>query len=220
MTAPPWEELYIVGAGGHATELHSYLLDLQHAGWPGKLRGCLDDNVPPGTYGRLEVLGTTESLQVTPGVTSYYLTAVGSNEIRRKLVERLTTLYGGALRPWTLRHCQAAIGEDVDIGPGTCLAPGVIVTAKTRIGSHCILNVKASVSHDCSIGDFTNINPGATVCGTVSVGEGAYIGAGAVVKEKISIGAWSTIGAGAVVVRDVPPNVTVAGVPARIIRQA
>lgn len=217
---PAVGELYIIGAGGHARELHSYIQDLRGAGWNGKLRGCLDDHVPPGLHGRLEVLGPIESLRVTADAASFYLTAVGSNSVRRKLVERLTAIYGGAVTPWTLVHAQAAVGEDVEIGPGTCMAPGAIITAKTRIGSHCILNVKASVSHDCVIGDFTNINPGATVCGTVTVGEGAYIGAGAVVKEKISIGAWSIIGAGAVVVRDVPPNVTVAGVPARIIKRS
>jgi acetyltransferase-like isoleucine patch superfamily enzyme len=69
------------------------------------------------------------------------------------------------------------------------------------------------------IGDFANINPGATVCGWVTIGEGAYIGAGAVIKDRVSIGAWSTIGAGAVVVRDIPPNVTAVGVPARITKR-
>jgi sugar O-acyltransferase (sialic acid O-acetyltransferase NeuD family) len=103
------------------------------------------------------------------------------------------------------------------VGPGTLLAPGVIITTRVRVGAHCILNVKASISHDCVIGDWCNINPGATLCGNVTVGEGAFIGAGAIVREKINIGAGAAIGAGAVVIRDVPPHTTVAGVPARLL---
>lgn len=217
---PAAGELYILGAGGHASELHSYIRSLERAGWAGTLRGCLDDFVPRGLYGRLEVLGPIESLRVTPDARSYYLTAFGSNPVRRQVVERVGEMHGGALGAWTLVHGEAWVGEDVEIGEGTCIAPGAIVTAKVRIGRHSIVNVKASVSHDCLVGDFANINPGATVCGNVTIGEGAYIGAGAVVKEKISIGAWSTVGAGAVVVRDVPPHVTVAGVPARIIKRS
>jgi acetyltransferase EpsM len=68
------------------------------------------------------------------------------------------------------------------------------------------------------VGDFVNINPAATICGWVNVGDGAFIGAGATIKDRISIGAWSIIGAGAVVVKNVPANVTVAGVPARIVK--
>lgn len=205
-------ELYIIGAGGHAREVHAYIEELRRQGWNGTLRGCLDDHLAPGVYGRLEVLGGIDGLRGRPGV---YITAVGSNMARRNMVERLD-----GLTAWSLVHPLASVGEDVEIGAGTCLAPGSIVTARTKIGRHCIVNVKASVSHDCEIGDYVNINPGATVCGTVTAGEGAYIGAGAVVKERIQIGAWSVIGAGAVVIRDVPPNVTVVGVPARVIKQA
>jgi sugar O-acyltransferase (sialic acid O-acetyltransferase NeuD family) len=209
-------ELYVVGAGGHGRELHAYIQDLKRAGWDGTLRGYLDDGLPAGRHGRLEVLGPIDALAAK---TAHYLTAFGSNPLRRKIVERLATLYGDKFAPWTLLHPLAYVGEDVAIGPGTCIAPGVIVTAKVTIGSHCILNVKASVSHDCTIGDFVNINPAATVCGSVSIGEGAYIGAGAVVKERVSIGAWSIIGAGTVVIRDIPPNVTAVGVPAQIIKE-
>ena len=212
-------DLYVIGAGGHGRELHSYIRNLQQAGWRGTLQGYLDDTLAPGVYGRLEILGPIESLNILPDAATHYITALGSNAVRRKVVERLTARYGSRLTPWTLVHTQSTIGEDVEIGSGTCLAPGAIVTATARIGSHCILNVKASVSHDCVIGDFVNINPAATLCGSVTVGEGAYIGAGAVVKERISIGAWSTIGAGAAVVRDVPEGVTVVGVPARVIKK-
>jgi acetyltransferase-like isoleucine patch superfamily enzyme len=51
--------------------------------------------------------------------------------------------------------------------------------------------------------------------GEVRIGEGALIGIGAVVLPRVTVGAWSTVGAGAVVTSDVPPGVTVAGVPAR-----
>jgi serine O-acetyltransferase len=46
------------------------------------------------------------------------------------------------------------------------------------------------------------------------------IGASAVVLGNIKVGDCARIGAGSVVVKEVPPRVTVAGVPARIIGQA
>ncbi len=214
-------ELYILGAGGHGRELHSYIEDLRRAGWDGRLLGFLDDNVAPGVHRRLDVLGSIAGIENRLLVLgkAHYLTAFGSNEVRRRVVADVEARFHGRMIPWTLIHPRASLGEDVRIGAGSCLAPGVIVTAQTSIGSHCILNVKASVAHDCDIGDFVNINPGATVCGSVQIGEGAYIGAGAVVKDGVSIGAWTVIGAGAAVVRDIPAAVTAVGVPARIIRR-
>jgi sugar O-acyltransferase (sialic acid O-acetyltransferase NeuD family) len=217
---PAAEAVYIIGAGGHGRELNSYLRDLVRAGWQGTLRGFLDDGPAPGANGGVMVVGPVDALRDAdlddaPG----YITAFGDNRLRRKMVDRVESVYRDRLRPWTLIHPSAMVGCGSEIGAGTCLAPASIVTAKTRIGRHAILNVKASVSHDCTVGDFANINPGATICGWVSIGEGAYVGAGAVIKDRINIGPWSVIGAGAVVVRDVPAHATVAGVPARVIRQ-
>ncbi|KEQ30945.1 acetyltransferase [Pedobacter antarcticus 4BY] len=46
----------------------------------------------------------------------------------------------------------------------------------------------------------------------------AWIGAGATILPGVTIGENSVVAAGAVVSRDVPPNIVVGGVPAKIIR--
>jgi acetyltransferase EpsM len=214
------ERLVVIGAGGHGAEVGTYLNNLCRAGWDGKLLGYLDD-ASVTAPGGAPVLGSLMAFvdcppDFFPGL--HYVTAIGSNTARHTVVRKLQELYADRFRPWTLRHPNCYVGEHVDIGEGSCLAPGAIVTCRAEIGRHCILNVKASVSHDCAIGDYVNLNPGATICGNVRIGDGAYIGAGATVKDKVTIGAWSIIGAGAAVVDDIPPNVTAVGVPARIIK--
>lgn len=94
-----------------------------------------------------------------------------------------------------------------DIGPGLFFQHGfaTIVTAR-RIGVGCWINQQVTIGYSqrsgCpSIGDHVTINAGAKVLGGISVGNHVVIGANAVVTK------------------DVPDNVTVAGVPARIIRR-
>ncbi len=78
------------------------------------------------------------------------------------------------------------------------------------------------------IGDNCSILQGVTLGGTgkadedrhPKIGNGVLIGAGAKVLGNIRIGDCARIGAGSVVVKDVPPRVTVVGVPARIIGEA
>lgn len=208
--------IVIVGAGGHGLEIEAYLGQIPLF----QLAGFIDDHKPRGSkWGATTVLGGIADLETIFDRTPYqYITAVGANRARREMAARLEAL-GGPITAAVLRHPSSSVGEDVEIGQGSCLAPGAIVTTHARIGKHVILNVKASVSHDSVIGDYVNLNPGATICGQVTIGEGSYIGAGATVLNGINIGAWSMIGAGAVVTRDVPSRVTVVGVPARVIQR-
>ena len=208
--------LVIIGAGGHGAEVATYARD---TGLP--LAGAFDDGKPAGPWHVTTLLGTLDGL---PAVckghsTVEYITAFGSNAVRREAVRRIEAMKIPNLAPASLSHSTAWTGAAVSIGAGTLLAPNTLATTRTRIGGHCILNVKASVSHDCVVEDYCNINPGATLCGDVHLGEGCYIGAGAVVIEKRKIGAWTIVGAGSVVTRDLPAGVTAVGVPARIIKR-
>lgn len=221
MAAAMVRRVVIIGAGGHGSELQSYLSDLRTSGELVDLVGFIDDHKPAGEWNETEILGgfstLEEMLNEESDVQLSFITAVGNNEIRRNLVARIKSMVPG-LKPMTLRHPQSIVGHNVEIGEGTCLAPGSVVTTNARIGTHCILNVNASVSHDSIVEDFANINPGAVVAGNVRVGAGAYIGAGATLIDKVTVGEWSVIGAGAVVVDDIPPHTTAVGVPARVIK--
>jgi acetyltransferase-like isoleucine patch superfamily enzyme len=48
---------------------------------------------------------------------------------------------------------------------------------------------------------------------------GAWIGDSAIVCKGVRVGENSIVGAGAVVTKDVPPNVIVAGNPARVVKK-
>lgn len=218
-TSPPIELLLIAG-GGHAAEVYSYVADLQAAGQPVRVLGVIDDGLPPGPWEATQILGGFDAFPAFLSGRStavHYITCVGTNALRRKLVSRIEGL-SPELVPWSLRHPSAQVGRSVEIGAGTLLAPGAVVTTRLRIGRHCIVNANAAVHHDCLIGNFVNINPAATVCGTVQLEDGVYVGAGATVIPGKSIGANSIIGAGAVVTTDIPANVTAVGVPARVIK--
>lgn len=215
--------IIIIGAGGHGSELYSYILDLTSEGKKLKLIGFVDEKKTPGLWKDTRILGDFSDLgkflRLHPRSKFYYITAVGDNRIRQHFVKKLESLGAQNLLPWTLQHPDAIMGWKVEIGPGTCLAPRSIVTTHTQIGRHCILNVNTSVSHDSVIGDFVNINPGAIICGSVKIGQGSYIGSGAIIIDKVTIGEWTVIGAGSVVTKDIPANVVAIGVPAQIIRK-
>jgi len=119
----------------------------------------------------------------------------------------------------TLVHPSARISSTSSLGEGTIINVGVIVASHTHIGRHVIVNRGAIIGHHTDIGDYVTINPGANIAGACRIGDATYIGIGAIVIDHITIGSHSVVGAGAVVTKDVPDNVLVVGVPAKIVKE-
>ena len=115
-------------------------------------------------------------------------------------------------------HPTAVASRYVEYGEGSIVTAAVILTNRIRVGRHVILNLDATVGHDCVLEDFVTIAPGVHISGNVHIGEGTDVGTGTVVIPGVRIGRWSVVGAGAVVTKDLPDNCTAVGVPAKVVK--
>ena len=201
-------DIYVVGAGQHG----EVVLDIARASGRYNVVGFFDSN--PAVHGReldgVPVLGPPER------VDGPFVVAIGDNAARRRITEALV---GRGLKPITVVHPMACVSPLARIGPGAMICAGAIVCIRTEVGAGVIINTGAVVDHHNRIGDFVHIGPRAVIAGRVTIGEEVLIGAGATVIPGLTVGAWSKVGAGSVVIHDVPPGITVVGVPGRVVGQ-
>jgi sugar O-acyltransferase (sialic acid O-acetyltransferase NeuD family) len=143
--------------------------------------------------------------------------AVADASVRRKLAERCSS---AGIDFLDVQAPNVIIGDCVQIGEGAVLCPFSHITSNVEIGVHFQLNIYSYVEHDCIIGDYVTFAPGVKCNGNIHIGSGAYIGSGAVIRQgrpgqPLLIGENAVVGMGAVVTKDVAPNTTVVGNPAR-----
>lgn len=76
----------------------------------------------------------------------------------------------------------------------------------------------AFVNHDGGAALFRKEIAGLNVYGRIKVGSNVFIGINSIILPNVTIGNNVVIGAGSIVNKDIPDNVVVAGVPAKIIK--
>jgi sugar O-acyltransferase (sialic acid O-acetyltransferase NeuD family) len=210
------DDLVIFGTGGAGRDAEQIVRDINAERSTYNLLGYLDGNAKAhgaDVHG-LPVLGDLDWLVEHPAV--HVAVAVGNTPSRRRLVLRLESQ--GHSRFATLIHPLAWVGKWVKVGEGSTLYPGCMLTTDIQVGRFVLLNVGTKLGHDTVAEDFVTLAPAATVSGNVRIGTGCDLGTNCSVNQKLQLGQWSIVGAGAAVVRDVPENVTMVGVPARILR--
>ncbi len=105
------------------------------------------------------------------------------------------------------------IGNNVDIGANTTIDRGAL--GNTIIGNGVKIDNLVHIAHNVEIGDHSAIIANSMIAGSVKLGKQSWVAPSASILNQLTIGKESVIGMGAVVVKNVDEKVTVAGVPAR-----
>lgn len=205
-------DLVIIGAGnvGGFLAYNPHIFQEQF-----NIIGFLDDDVAKHgktIYG-LQVLGGTDHLFGLDKNVAVVI-GIGFPKAKRKVFEKIKT--NGNDFPSFISN-QSWVSNNVSIGKGVILYPGVSINYQTVVEDFVIMNMNCAVGHDCRIGVFSALAPGVNLAGFTVLEEAVDMGIGAATKQNITIGKDAVIGGQAMLIENVSSGLTVAGVPARII---
>ena len=121
----------------------------------------------------------------------------------------------------------AIIRDQVEIGDRAVIMMGAIINIGAMIGEDTMIDMGAVLGGRATVGKRCHVGAGAVLAGVVEppsatpvvIEDDVLIGANAVVIEGVRIGKGAVVAAGAVVTNDVAPNMVVAGIPARVIKE-
>ena len=70
----------------------------------------------------------------------------------------------------------AIFNDLLDVGEGSIICAGANFTTNIKIGKFTVVNLNATVGHDCQLDDYSSVMPGANLSGNVHLKEGAFVG--------------------------------------------
>ncbi len=132
------------------------------------------------------------------------------SEITGKHVDRSFGLFPPFCTEFGL---NITVGKNVFINAGCQFQDhgGIVLEDGVLIGHNTVI---ATLNHDQDFRRRSSLIPK-----PVRICRDVWIGAGCVICPGVTVGEHSIVAAGAVVTKDVPPDVVVAGVPARVIKR-
>lgn len=206
-------ELYIVGAGTYGEAMFDLA---EHCGY--SVAGFFDDNeekIGSLIFGK-KVLGKVEELFADNLTGVNVVVAIGNNRVRNNLLKQVREK-GGATP--TLIHKTVTITKNVEIGEGVYIQPNVTLWTSVKIEDNCVISPGVVVAHHSTLKEGSFVSTLSGVGAGITIEEEAFLGMAVTVVTGVkTVGRGSVVGAGAVVIRDVPPGVVMAGVPAKKLR--
>lgn len=210
------KKIAIFGAGGFGREVKMLIEQINDAAPTWDFIGFFDDDFTSARHvDEKHRLGGMEALNNWPEPLAMVF-AIGNPAVKKKIIAKVSN---PAISYPVLAHPNVQIGaSNVQIGEGSIICAGNILTIDISLGRHIILNLSCTVGHDTIIGDYSSFMPAVNISGEVQIGEAVYVGTGAKIINQLEIGEGTVVGAGAVVSKTLPPRCTAVGIPAKPIK--
>ncbi len=209
------KDIVIIGAGGLGREVAWLIEDINKNKREWNILGFVDDNMQKGkVVNGYEVLGNIKLIEKAKGI--YYTCAIADVRNRKRIVEKLENNL--EIKAATLIHPSTYIDyTHTTLGEGCIVCAGSVISVNTKISRFNIVDWNCTIGHDVLCKDFVTLYPGVNISGYCTICECVEIGTGVKIIQKKMIGKNSIVGAGSVIIKDIKENVTVVGVPGKII---
>lgn len=207
-------KLYIIGAGD-VGKFVAYNFEIFHAtGF--EISGFLDDDETK--WGKIlcgyPILGGLNLLDQEEEKVGV-LVGIAHPQKKKSVVQKIN--FDKILAPSMVAK-NAWISKEAVIGSGVIIYPGVTINYETEIEDHVILNMNCAIGHNCKISKYSTLSPGTSLAGHTQIDQCVSMGINAATKQSVHIGENTIVGGMSMVVKNVPSNVTVVGVPGKIIK--
>jgi serine O-acetyltransferase len=191
---------------GHHAVSEPYMHDL--------FEECLQADPTVGQQARKDIKAINERDPASRGYLSPVLYFKGFQALTAYRVAHYLWQSG---REEMALYLQSIISQvfAVDIHPAARIGAGILLDHATSIvvGETAVIEDHVSLLHEVTLGGTGKVRGDRHP----KIRRGVLIGAGAKILGNVEIGEGAMVGAGSVVLNPVPPHVTVAGVPARVV---
>ncbi len=205
------KDLYIVGAGGLAREVHCLVNQINASEETWNLVGFVDPN---NAYRDPAFVTLVDESDIPEG--AHFVVALGNIELKDLLFHKCLKL---GLNPAVLVHPETWISDTTTVGWGSIICKGTAMTADIVIEDNVYINHNVSIGHDVRIGSHSIVNPGAVIGGGVILENHVLVGMGASVIQYVTVGCGASVSMGSAVTRNVPAGALAIGVPASIMKR-
>lgn len=156
------KEIFIIGSGPHAQDLHSWLVSDGHDHV--KLVDYIDfDSIPVGS-------------QVVLGFKN--------TQYRKNFLQSVNQ--SDYVWP-SFVHASAVVTGSIAINPGIIVSPLAVIGHGANIDNFCTIGIMSIVGHKSRVGSNTVINQKTIIGGSTCVGSNVFFGQACSIKDKITI---------------------------------
>ena len=198
-------DLVIVGAGGFAREIETWLPEVFPAETY-RLKGFLGR----ATDSSPAVLA--DPCDYSPTASDRFILAIGDLDVRQNVIDSLESKGAQFIN---FVHPTSCIAPTTRIGRGAVIYPFAVTSNGAKVGNFVHLSLYASVGHDAATGDNCYLAPYATLNGEARIGDNVLVGSHVTVASRVTVGGNSRVSANSAVMRDAPEHSIVFGVPGK-----
>ena len=201
------KKVYIIGAGGFASELTEYIFQNNKINNEKiEILGYFDkDEELYNSYSyEKPYLGNEKEYSFNEGDS--VLIAIGNIEIRKNLIVYFDEI---KVNPINFIHYTSIVANNSIIGKGNIICPYVVIGPNTNIGNFNLINYYCGIPHDNSIGDNNIFSPNCQLTGFTKIGNDNLFGVSTGTKPNVIMGDNNKIQPGIIVDKNINNNMLV-----------